>query len=113
MGHWQKWLCTVHLGKIVEQPNQSQPTPGLRLDEPPCSGLLDREILIWSMFTTAGPHDERNRGLATGRELPVVLGPALRRETRSPPSPRIPRLVSGQEGNANNSPPTRNLCLEG
>ena len=53
------------------------------------------------MFTTTGPHDARNRGLATGRELPVVLGPALRRETRPPPSPRVPGLVSGEKGNVN------------
>ena len=56
------------------------------------------ENASFSMFAAAGPDDARHRGLATGRQLPALLGPALRREARPPPSPRIPGLVSTEQG---------------
>ena len=37
---WADWnlaAVAVQLGKMVEHPNQSQPNPGLRADESPCS----------------------------------------------------------------------------
>ena len=30
--------AALQLGKMVEHPNQSQPNPGLRADESPCTG---------------------------------------------------------------------------
>ena len=63
----------------------------------------DPENASFSMFAAAGPDDARHRGLATGRQLPALLGPALRRETRPPPSPRIPGLVSTEQGDASHT----------
>ena len=39
---WADWNLAevaVQLGKIVEHPNQSQPNPGLRADESPCTRM--------------------------------------------------------------------------
>ena len=50
------------------------------------------------MLAATGPHHERHRGLAAGRELEEVVGPALRRQARTTPPARVARLVSAEQG---------------
>ena len=46
---WNLAEVVVQLGKKVEHPNQSQPNPGLRADESPCTQIKSSKMGIFDM----------------------------------------------------------------